>query len=105
MQGGIKLGKKVYQVFMQDELNNLYMIGFYLNLQNAVPAVNEFLETYGVTIDEIPEYASTFGTCFDMTIPDEEACGVMVRGFIYDSSWLYYIAEDKGEVKGEDLNE
>lgn len=75
---------KRYIVIIQDEWNNLYYIGEFTNLSDAIPDINEWLETYNVSIDELTEYASTFGMCFDKEIetPDEET--VMVRGFILE---------------------
>ena len=76
-------GLKKYQVIIQDEWNNLYHIGFYDNLDDSLQDVNEFLETYDVKVDSLQEYASTFGSCFDVDIetPTEEI--IMVRGFIF----------------------
>ena len=74
---------KKYQVIIQDEWNNLYHIGFYDNLNDALPEVNEFLEVYDVKLDNMAERASTFGPCFDVELetPSEEI--IMVRGFIF----------------------
>jgi hypothetical protein len=44
--GGFELKK--YEVFIQDEWNNLWLVGFYDNLEDAIPEVNEFLDTYNV---------------------------------------------------------
>lgn len=78
------MSKKRYIVFMQDEYNNLYWIGEYKNLSDAIPNINEWLEIYNVSIDELTEYPSTFNMCFDKEIetPNEEI--VMVRGFILE---------------------
>lgn len=73
-----------YEVIIQDEWNNLYQIGFYNTLNEALPDVNDFLETYDVKLDEIKEYPSTFGMCFDTEIETKDENIVMVRGFILD---------------------
>jgi hypothetical protein len=69
---------------MQDEWNNLYWVGEFTNLSDAIPDINEWLEIYKVSINELNEYPSTFGMCFDTEIetPNEET--VMVRGFILE---------------------
>lgn len=78
--GGFELKK--YEVFIQDEWNNIYLVGFYDNLEDAIPEVNEFLETYDMKIDELKEYPSTFGLCFDKEVETPNGEIVMVRGFI-----------------------
>ena len=76
---------KKYQVIMQDEYNNLYHIGFYDKLSDALPDVNDWLSTYNTKIDEIEEYPSTFNTCFDRDIEVEDGENVVyLRGFIFD---------------------
>ncbi|MBO7615087.1 MAG: hypothetical protein J6T15_05265 [Bacilli bacterium] len=72
---------KKYIVFIQDEWNNNYLIGFYDELNEAVPEVNEFLETYNTKIDELKEYVSTFGTCFDTEVETPDENYIMIRGF------------------------
>lgn len=67
---------------MQDEWNNLYLIGFYDNLSDAIPEINDWLEIYDVKIDELEEYASTFGYAFDKEIETKDETVLMVRGFI-----------------------
>ena len=78
--GGFELKK--YEVFIQDEWNNIYLVGFYDNLEDAIPEVNEFLETYNMKIDELKEYPSTFGSCFDKEVETPNGEIVMIRGFI-----------------------
>lgn len=73
---------KKYEVFIQDEWNNLWLMGFYDTLSQAVPDVNDFLESYDVQIDDLSEYASTFGSCFDKEIEVKDGEIIMVRGFI-----------------------
>lgn len=76
---------KKYQVIIQDEWNNLYHIGFYDNLSDAIPDVNDWLQSYEASIDELTEYPSTFNMCFDKEI---EVYGgesvIYIRGFIFD---------------------
>lgn len=84
-----------YEVIIQDEWNNLYQIGFYNTLKEALPDVNDFLETYGVKLDEIKEYPSTFGMCFDTEIETKDENVVMVRGFILD--WENIINEKSND--------
>lgn len=74
---------KKYQVIIQDEWNNLYHIGFYDNLNDAIPDVNDFLEVYDIKIDNLAERASTFGPCFDIDLETQNEEIIMVRGFIF----------------------
>jgi len=78
--------KKVYQIIMEDEYNNLFLLGFYRQLKDAVADINSWLSTYENVppLTELKEYVSTFDTCFDVEIYDNEgeSTGVMVRGFI-----------------------
>lgn len=76
---------KKYEVFIQDEWNNNYLMGFYDKLADALPDVNEFLETYNTKLDELTEYASTFGTCFDTEVETPDENFILVRGFILDT--------------------
>lgn len=73
----------IYQVIMQDEWDNLYHLGFYKDLKDAIPEVNSWLSTYNVEIDELSAYPSTFGMCFDRGLETEDAY-VHIRGFIFD---------------------
>jgi hypothetical protein len=77
---------KKYQVFIQDEWNNNTLIGFYDNLEDAIPEINEYLkDCYNVQIDELKEYASTFNMCFDKDVEiDDGDNSIMIRGFIFD---------------------
>ena len=79
-----RLELKKYEVIIQDEWNNLYQIGFYDKLEEAIPDVNDFLEIYDVEIQELTEYPSTFGTCFDMEIETKDENIIMIRGFVLD---------------------
>lgn len=82
---------KYYLVILQDEWNNLYYIGEYNELKDAIPDLNDQLSIYDVKLeeDDLHEYPSTFGMCFDLDLCNleryedkDEICGVMVRGFI-----------------------
>lgn len=75
---------KKYIVFMQDEYNNLYWIGKFRKLSNAIPKINKWLEPYEVQIEELKEYPSTFGMCFDTKIETKNEEIVMIRGFILE---------------------
>ena len=79
---GLKLKK--YEVIIQDEWNNLYQIGFYDKLEDAIPEINDFLSVYEVEITELVEYPSTFGTCFDTEIETKDENIIMIRGFVLD---------------------
>ena len=87
-----------YQVMYIDEYNNIYLIGFYNDLKDAEPDINDYLKGYEA-IDEdtgeiyepqlgdehighLTEYASTYGMCFDKDICVQEGC-LQIRGFIF----------------------
>lgn len=82
----------MYQIVMQDEYDNLYLLGFYESLDDAIEDINGFIGAYdddgAIPLEkgDLAEYASTFGTCFDREIKwkREEDCPgtIMVRGFI-----------------------
>lgn len=76
---------KKYEVFIQDEWNNNYLMGFYNNLSDSLPDINSFLETYNTKLDELKEYPSTFGMCFDTEVETPDENYIMVRGFILDT--------------------
>lgn len=82
----------LYEVIMQDEYDNLYLLGFYGSLDDSIDDINGFLSAYeddGVVLfkkGDLTEYASTFSTCFDRHVEweNEDGCpgDVMVRGFV-----------------------
>ena len=82
----------IYEVMMQDEYDNLYLLGFYESLDDAIEDINGFLGAYddeGVVPlkkGDLAEYASTFGSCFDREVEweNEDDCPgtIMIRGFI-----------------------
>ena len=78
---------KIYQVIMQDEYNNLYFLGFYKNLEDAIPDINDWLSIYNIEIDELEEYASTYSRCFDRCFDLDEG-PIYIRGFIFDEKDL-----------------
>lgn len=94
---GCVINKK-YQIVFVDEYNNWFLVGFFDNLEDAVPEVNAYLETYefeeddelsGVpqfgkdaNLGELTEYANTFSFCFDRIINTTCGC-VEVRGFVF----------------------
>lgn len=99
--------RKIYEVFMTDEFNNNYFIGFYNELKNAVPDINSFLEPYDAKIETLEEYPSTFGECFDTEVsreieddddPDSGWMGVMIRGFIFDADLLGQVICDDDDI-------
>ena len=96
---------------MSDEYNNLYLIGFYNELMNAVPAINDFLVPYEAKIDKLEEYPSTFGSCFDTEVfkeieddDDEDSgwTGVMIRGFIFDADALGQVICEDDDIAFQD---
>ena len=82
----------LYEVMMQDEYDNLYLLGFYESLDDAIEDINDFISAYyedgaiPIKKGDLAEYASTFGACFDREIEwkNEDDCpgSIMIRGFI-----------------------
>ena len=82
----------LYEVMMQDEYNNLYLLGFYESLDDVIEDINDFISAYyedgaiPLKKGDLAEYASTFGSCFDREIEwkNEDDCpgSIMIRGFI-----------------------
>lgn len=96
-------GKYKYQVIFQDEYNNLYLVGFYDDLQEAQKDINEEIKDYlldgdaydnddtlsmecrfgeDTILGELKEYPSTFNMCFDKEIFVEDGV-IYVRGFVF----------------------
>ena len=76
---------KKYQVIFQDEYNNLFEVGIYDNLDDAIKDVNGYLtEDYNkLEKGDLFEYSNTFGPTFDKEIVNkDETAAVYVRGFI-----------------------
>lgn len=82
----------LYEIVMQDEYDNLYLLGFYESLDDAIEDINDFISAYyedgaiPLKKGDLAEYASTFGSCFDREIEwkNEDDCpgSIMIRGFI-----------------------
>ena len=82
----------LYEIVMQDEYNNLYLLGFYESLDDAIEDINDFISAYyedgaiPIKKGDLAEYASTFGACFDREVEwknDDDCPGsIMIRGFI-----------------------
>ena len=95
----------MYEVVMQDEYDNLYQLGFYESLDDAIDDINGFLGAYeddGVVPlkkGDLAEYASTFGACFDRPVEweNEDDCPgcIMVRGFILSAK---SVGEEAGKA-------
>ena len=94
----------LYEVIMQDEYNNLYLLGFYGSLDDSIDDVNEFLSAYeddGVVPlkkGDLTEYVSTFESCFDREIEwkneDDRPGSIMIRGFILSAESAKEEAEE-----------
>ena len=82
---------KIYQVICQDEYNNLYNIGFYKNLSEALPDVNDWLSVYNVKVDNLSERPGTFEPCFDQEVEVDGESGmcVYIRGFIFNKEDIH----------------
>lgn len=86
---------KIYQVIYQDEYNNLYELGYYKNLDDAIPDINAEISDTGLELKpgDLKEYPSTFNSVFDLDLWNltededlqEELSGKMIRGFILDT--------------------
>ena len=82
----------LYEIVIQDEYNDFYLLGFYESLDDAIEDINGFISVYDedgaipLKKGDLSEYASTFGACFDREIEwkNEDDCpgSVMIRGFI-----------------------
>lgn len=82
----------MYQIVMQDEYDNLYLLGFYESLDDAIEDINDSISAYyedgaiPLKKGDLAEYAPTFGSCFDREIEwkNEDDCpgSIMIRGFI-----------------------
>lgn len=113
--------KKIYEIFLQDAYDNITLIGFYENLDDAIDDINNYISEEGLYLKKgyLKERDSTFGPTFDIYIrdmlegyvPDHilynddyyEDCFTMVRGFVltYVDSLDEYIITHK-EVEDND---
>lgn len=89
--------KYLYQVIFEDEYFNLYEVGWYENLDDAIDDINKFIwvDVFKLQKGDLSVYPSTFGYAFDTCIYDvaltrheeEELMdfqgGEMIRGFIH----------------------
>lgn len=81
---------KKYQVILQDEYNNLYMVGFFDELDDSIEEINKYLDIYEVQLKkgDLKIHTNTYGKGFDTELSDlfegnEKVEGIMIRGFIY----------------------
>lgn len=95
---------KIYQIMTIDIWNNITLIGFYKNLDDAIDDINGmiFEDSFKLESGDLQEYPSTFSTVFDTTVGDvfenkhpglaesqalydEEDYQLQIRGFILES--------------------
>ena len=97
--------KKIYQVFVQDIWNNNYLIGFFKNLDDAIPGINSFIDAKKMKLKpgDLQEYPGTFGPVIDVSLYDivkdrediteqdlwesdvsDEMSSLYIRGFILE---------------------
>lgn len=91
-------GTKKYQVVFVDEYDNWFLIGFFNDLDEALPGVNGHLALYeadpdegdkpqkvwlgeGSPFGELAERPGSFSSVFDVNVDVPEGC-VQVRGFV-----------------------
>ena len=94
----------MYGIMMQDEYDNLYPLGFYPSLDDAIVDINSFLKTYtddgAVPLEkgDLIEYASTLGPCFDREVEwehEDDCPGVVrIRGFVLSARSVMEKATD-----------
>lgn len=93
---------KIYEIFIQDEWNNLTLMGFYNHLDDSIKDINNFIHIYcegryQLSEGMLKEYPGTYGSCIDVSLGDlfnlyeqdkqediDEIGCVMIRGFILD---------------------
>lgn len=102
-------GVKIYQVIVIDLWNNMYNVGYFKNLDDAIPELNTYIsDDLGIKLEpgDIKEYPSTFNMVFDCSAgdilvnktddpeliekieSDEDLYSLQIRGFIYDKDRL-----------------
>lgn len=111
---------KLYQVILQDEWNNLGVVGWFENLDDAIEPINKTLkagwgEQYKLKKGDIKEYPSTFSYCFDTNLGDiltpdgeyDNYINLLVRGFIYyfEDEEAFNAAKEIFINGGEEYNE
>lgn len=82
---------KIYQVLIQDNYNNLHLIGFYKQLKDSINDINEFLSIYNIKITkkDLIENIGIFNTNFDLDLSsifekNDNAYGLYIRGFVLE---------------------
>ena len=89
--------KYLYQVMFEDEYFNLYEVGWYENLDDAIEDINKFIwvDEFKLQKGDLSVYQGTFGLVFDTCLYDiasnrhteEELMdyqgGEMIRGFVH----------------------
>ena len=92
--------KKIYQIFVQDIWNNNHLIGFFKNLDDAIPGINEFIEDgkWHLHPGDLKEYPGTVSPVVDVMLTDilesrgedceelfdTDEASLMIRGFILE---------------------
>lgn len=89
---------KVYEVFIIDNWNNIYLIGWYKDLDDAIEGINDHItnDKYKLEKGDLKEYPSTFNNCFDTSVYDiyqsknsddeiDYEDDIQIRGFIFNS--------------------
>lgn len=108
---------KIYEVFVKDQWNNVYLCGFYKDLDDSIDDINKYIPEYKFKLQkgDIHEYISTFGTAFDTSVYDVASCKnsikdedfeednesllLEIRGFILDSELLKDTLDTLSEMK------
>lgn len=85
--------QKLYQVVFQDNNNNLYNIGYYHHLEEAIPDINACLNIYediNIKKEDLEKCMVTLGewyNCFYLCLNSLYSCkndNLYIRGFVYD---------------------
>lgn len=82
---------KKYQIMLQDIWNNLYEIGYYDSLEEALVDINNELEAYNTSVSletlQTAEHNSPYGGGLDVILyeNDDEEDGdvIQIRGFLH----------------------
>lgn len=89
--------KYLYQVIFEDEYFNLFEVGWYENLDDAIDDINGFIceDEFKLQKGDLSVYQGTFGLVFDTCIYDialtrhnedelmDYIGGEMIRGFVH----------------------
>lgn len=93
--------KKLYQVIFQDEYDNLYELGWFKELDDAIEPINQEIsgiygaeDKYKLKKGDLKEYQSTFSSCFDLQLGAffaeddvdsfDDFQSASIRGFIHE---------------------